>query len=34
MLDFGRLDEMIEAGRRATRQVLADDVVRATLAAQ
>ena len=31
MLDFGRLDEMVEAGRRAARQVLADDAVVATL---
>jgi len=34
MLDFGRLDEMVDAGRRAAREALADDAVRATLAAQ
>jgi predicted acylesterase/phospholipase RssA/CRP-like cAMP-binding protein len=27
MLDFGRLDEMVEAGRRAARETLADDVL-------
>ena len=34
MLDFGRLDEMVDAGRRAAREALADDAVRARLAAQ
>ena len=34
MLDFGRLDEMVEAGRRAARQALADDAVLATLTAR
>ena len=34
MLDFGRLDEMVEAGRRATRQALADDPVLRALTAR
>jgi NTE family protein len=32
MLDFPLLDQMVEAGRRAAREALADDAVRATLA--